>query len=777
MPLLLPNLDDRNWLDLVDEGRSLIPVYGPEWTDHNPSNPGIMLTELLALFAEMDIYQLNQISDRERLKFLKLIGVVPRPPAPAWSVLRIQSAPGVSALTLPAGLEFAGLDASSEATRYRTLDAITLAPGTLETVQFSNGNTFQNLTAIWQRRGSMTPFGPDPKPGCEFYLGFSDGLPVATDVHLFLSFGTRSSGYDERRRILEEARAQERDCRPPLNPCLKDSGVCGCHSDAPDRGAANTERNLTHYGVRLEWEFMTAVPGGFQWLRLDPTKQEVKDGTRAFTLDGNVTLHLPSAMTSSPIGSISKPKYNIRCRFVAGSYDAAPALQDVALNGLPVEQSVPYGMAFVIDSAAAIHYSASGPPQPNQVAFIRMTLDGKNRIVGLDFDGNAESDPGFLIYDYREPKYGASGLLAFEGALLGLGSEFPGQQLKVPGAPVDASSFQLFSLESGRWQRWRLRQDFDASTRKDLHAILDASLGTVTFGNGEKGRVPAGIGAPYSASRAQCLIFAKYRTTRAESGNLALRTIRDLADSPHNRALLYDPMAVPDGWSSVKAKLSSITNPLPAAGGSAAETVALASGRADQLVESSDRAITLADYEELALHTPGTQIARVSARANLHPSFPCFKAPGMITVMVLPFLPLGRPMPTQGLRQTVLAYLRRRRIVGTRVEVVPPTYLEVSIQADVKALAGTNKNNLQKTIVAAISKFLDPLVGGPAGDGWPFGRDVYRSEIMRTIDEVPGVDYVASLALLGPDGQPQCGNLCLGPTWLVAPGTHRISVL
>jgi len=177
---------------------------------------------------------------------------------------------------------------------------------------------------------------------------------------------------------------------------------------------------------------MSALAAGFSGCELDPTKHEVRDGTRAFTLDGSVTLRLPSAMTSSPVGAISKPQYYIRCRFVVGSYDAAPALQDVALNGLRVEQSVPSGMTFVIDSAATIHYSASGPPQPNQVAFIRMTLGEKNKIVALDFNGNAESDPGFLIYDYREPKHDDSGLLAFEGALLGSAANFPANNSKSP---------------------------------------------------------------------------------------------------------------------------------------------------------------------------------------------------------------------------------------------------------------------------------------------------------------------------------------------------------
>ena len=282
--------------------------------------------------------------------------------------------------------------------------------------------------------------------------------------------------------------------------------------------------------------------------------------------------------------------------------------------------------------------------------------------------------------------------------------------------------------------------------------------------------MPPELRAPGPPPLEQCLIFAQYSSTRAQAGNLAAGLVNQLADSPHNRAVLAD-------WNAAKAQMSAILNPMPAAGGAAAESVAHASGRADLLVESSDRAVSLKDYELLAVRTPGTQVARVTARGNLHPSFPCLQAPGMITVIVLPFLPQGRPVPSPGLLATVGAYLRRRRVVGTRVEVVGPTYLDLSVQAEVQALAGVNKAALQNAVVAALNRFLDPLVGGPDGTGWPFGRDVYRSEIMRVIDEVSGVDYVASLELIGDDGQPQCGNVCLSPTWLVAAGTHQITVL
>ncbi len=69
----LPNLDDLRWQDLLEEGRSLIPACAPEWTNHNPSDPGITLVELFAYFSERLMYQLNRIGDKNVIEFLKLI--------------------------------------------------------------------------------------------------------------------------------------------------------------------------------------------------------------------------------------------------------------------------------------------------------------------------------------------------------------------------------------------------------------------------------------------------------------------------------------------------------------------------------------------------------------------------------------------------------------------------------------------------------------------------------------------------------------------------------
>ncbi|NJP12203.1 MAG: hypothetical protein HC866_24345 [Leptolyngbyaceae cyanobacterium RU_5_1] len=73
MPLQLPNLDDRTYDDLVAEALSLIPTYAPEWTNHNPSDPGIALIELFAYLTEMLIYRLNQVTDDNFYTFLRLL--------------------------------------------------------------------------------------------------------------------------------------------------------------------------------------------------------------------------------------------------------------------------------------------------------------------------------------------------------------------------------------------------------------------------------------------------------------------------------------------------------------------------------------------------------------------------------------------------------------------------------------------------------------------------------------------------------------------------------
>lgn len=79
MPIPLPNLDDRSYADLTAEARALIPSLDPTWTNHNPSDPGITLVELLAWLTEMLMFQVNQVTHASTETFLKLLN------GPGWA--------------------------------------------------------------------------------------------------------------------------------------------------------------------------------------------------------------------------------------------------------------------------------------------------------------------------------------------------------------------------------------------------------------------------------------------------------------------------------------------------------------------------------------------------------------------------------------------------------------------------------------------------------------------------------------------------------------------
>ncbi len=102
-----PNLDDRTYRDIVDEAIRLIPQYCPEWTNFNRSDPGITLIELFAWMAEMIIYRLNKVPEKNYLAFLDLMGIQRQPPQPARTVLTFGINERTDMVTVPASTQAA----------------------------------------------------------------------------------------------------------------------------------------------------------------------------------------------------------------------------------------------------------------------------------------------------------------------------------------------------------------------------------------------------------------------------------------------------------------------------------------------------------------------------------------------------------------------------------------------------------------------------------------------------------------------------------------------
>ena len=103
MPLVSPQLDDLSYQTVADLLRRQIPLYAPEWTDHNDADPGIALIQLFSHLAEMIGYRLNQVPDKNYVEFLKLIGVRVRPAeaAKTWLTFILSRAETAEAFEIP----------------------------------------------------------------------------------------------------------------------------------------------------------------------------------------------------------------------------------------------------------------------------------------------------------------------------------------------------------------------------------------------------------------------------------------------------------------------------------------------------------------------------------------------------------------------------------------------------------------------------------------------------------------------------------------------------
>lgn len=823
MPLPLPNLDTRRWFDLIEEARAMIPRYAPGWTDHNLHDPGITLIELLAWLVEMDIYQLNRVPEAHRRKFLALVEGRPQPPRAAMILLGATPR-GPGAVDIPAGAEFATPLAAGGFCLFRAAEPLHAVAAHLSAVlvQLAPAAPPQDRTRILGEQGALAALGDDPVAGAALWLGFDAPLSAAELVQLGLRLAGGRSSSDERRRIVEEEATRQAACRrrlPPAPPCT------------PALPAATPSELPEHHSVQLAWEFYANG-----WQALDGG--QVRDETRALTLDGRVSIQLPAATTAHDPGTGAALHY-LRVRLAAGEYDAPPLLNQVIVNALAAEQAIPLSCAYPINVDTAIKGS---PPAIPGVARLTLQLDGAGGISRLGFDVDQDA-PQIAVRFYRapDPVAGTAGLISIDLIPLGRSDRQPGQVFKLPRALVQGDSLTLYSLEPARadpalteWRTWAARPDFDASGGRDPHFVQDETSATITFGDGNRGRVP-----PSGA-----WLLASYRATLAAAGNLAPSAIA-LAPTLHNW-LLFDradfesklagptsPLASdPDrawallseaSYTAKSAELGVIAAAGAAHDGTDAETLALASSRAVAALQAVTRAVTAGDHETLALATPGTAIARAHALPGRHPSYPCLAAPGVITVMIVPAQRRARPVPSNGLLTVVRRYLDRRRILGAHIEVIGPQYITVRVTAQVRAQPRASRARVQADVVAALNAFLAPLTGGPAviakparsnqlaerlaapvasfappgialiapapppaptlptppppEPGWPFGRDVYRSEVLQVIDGVAGVDHVLALELFSDDSPAQCGNLCVGPTDLVVSGQHQIEVI
>lgn len=787
MPLPLPNLDDRRWQDLTQEALPLIPRYAPQWSDFNTHDPGITLMEMLAWLAESMVYQLNQVPDRFKWKFLAFIGYPKRGPLPAHTVLAFQPVPPGSPFEVSAGVEFLAANANQASVLFATQRAVDLAPVALDALQVDTGTgTLRDYSRDLSDGLPLTALGVNPPPGAALYLGFSV-IPSASPVALWLRFDGAGHDARERERIIEEAAAQKAACKPatpgwPCGPAKPVSKECDfTPGPVPP-----------HHSARIVWEAFT----GGTWTALAPVAIparpvtcQVVDDTRSLTLNGLVEVNLPTSITPTALGAVATPLYYVRARLASGAYDAPVVLAGVQPNAVAAVQRIPLRQTLTIPDFVP---SLPTPPVPGAQVSLQFALAVDLSIQSLAVQSPPSAgQPGFTFLNYAAPGGGNPGSITLELAIAGIGTAVPSQQVQIPGAPVQNRCVRLFTHDGTNWTEWTRVPDFEAARRTDLAFTLDPTSGQISCGDGERGQV-----FPQSSA-----IVVTAFATLAEAGNLMAHRVSGLAPTPVNTVLLSS-LSPAD-----RAILSQIaSNMVPATGGLPAAPLTELEGKAAEVVHAHERildlalnsqqstldqipknavlalpppsqAVNLLDTERIALDVPGTFVARARAWSDTDPALPGLHATGVVTVVILPATPVAEPMPSTGLIADVKRYLDRRRVICTRIEVAPPTYEVITVTARVQAFVGASSSAVQRGILVALANFLSPLTGGPAALGWPFGRSVYRAEILQLLANVPGVDHVDSMTMTADSGTPQCGDIVLCPTFLVASGPHQIQVI
>jgi predicted phage baseplate assembly protein len=430
MPLVSPNLDDRSYAELRDELVRRIPVYTPEWTDHSPSDPGIVLLELFAYLGENLLYRFNQLPDTTRLAFLRLLQMPMRPPGIARGMAQLGArVPGAA---VPAGTVLA-----AGKVPFTTLDdvvvtgvealAVVREPAPLPDDEELRAQAEAAIQARGLADGEVPVFyavqalvpaavpGEDPRP-----LDPS----VAVDGLLWVAL---LAPEDADPTTLPALRADLGGARLSLGMVV-DPVVAGIGDVDPCPGAGSVR------------PAPTAV-----WRASGPSSDPTQLALTSVVVDGDTT----AGVTRTGVVQLRLPEL----LGVPEPPDPAP----VGMGELPPELGDDR-------DARVLAWLQVGRADPADRPIARLAWVG--------------ADAASIEQHQQAPL-----------ELVGVGTGAPGQVLRLAHRGVVRGSLVLDVDESGSWVRWAEIDDLAASPA-GRHYLLDLEAGELRFGDGVRGRVP-----------------------------------------------------------------------------------------------------------------------------------------------------------------------------------------------------------------------------------------------------------------------------------------------
>ena len=703
MPLTIPNLDDRRFADLRDEALSRATVYTPEWTNFNKSDPGVTLVEVFAFMTESLLYRVNQIPERNRKKFLKLLNIPLQPATSAQGLAQFSNDKGsLATITLNDGLE-----TRAGKVPFRALRPLDVLPveGRIYFKQAIESSQqvmdyYQQLYASF--RGS--PQDPPPQLYQASAFPLPGGGPVqlgqTVDGYLWLGLFVRAadkpaaSWLDKARETIANA-----TLTVGVVPHLTGSTVV-----LPAGRAAGAPSPVT-----LEFDIpnIGATGGLRDDLNRVPQYRPLpaSPSTDVFTQPGVVEVTLPDKNSLYLWNNIDPLE--------SGVGQLPPSLEDSSLNER------------LITWLRIRPSSAASSAQFDWIGINCVPVTQRERITG---------------------------------ELLPLGTGEPDQAVKLSRAPVLTGSVTIsLTTALGDNQTWQEVDDMFLAgpevpvtdprmppgsppppPAESKVFVLDAEAGVITFGDGAHGARP-----PDGA-----ILRATYDFSLGAAGNVGPDSVTTGPTLPQGFKVT-NPVRT---WGGANAETAS----------DGEKQISRYLQHRDRLVTAYDfetvtlrtPGVDLGRVEILPNYHP-----ELSSRRG-------GDAPGAVTVMLVPaFDPVtpDAPMPGNDMLDTVCSYLDTRRLVTSEVFLRGPDYVGIWISIGIQVLPGLNPSPVRDAVKAAVLQFLAPTAGGtqklpedpsvllsaPASvyKGWPLGKPVIALEIMTMAGRASGVEFVQDVLL------------------------------
>ena len=345
---------------------------------------------------------------------------------------------------------------------------------------------------------------------------------------------------------------------------------------------------------------------------------------------------------------------------------------------------------------------------------------------------------------------------------LGRSDGVPGQRFRLRKAPVLASLGRttLSVVPPKETESWSEVEDFSASGPSDRHFMLDSFSGEVRFGPsvryGDGSVRQHGAVPPLGAE----LVIDGYRTGGGARGNVGAAALSVLKSS------------IPF--------IARVENIEPARGGIDGETIEELKVRGPLSLRTGQRAVTPEDFERVVLDA-SPLVARARCVPPQEPGDP-------IRVLIVPRLDIlpeelvldDLALPAE-LADAVTPQLDKRRILTSSVEIATPSYQGLTVVARVRGGVSLKTELLRDRLLSELYRYINPLVGGPEGRGWPFGREINVGEVFALLAALEGVVGVEEVRLYVADlrtGKRREGGQCvrLLPHALFASYQHQVQV-